>query len=171
MAAVVPTLTLIPFALLSLAPWSAPDAVSFALPLIMLAAVFFWSLRQPGSLSTIVVFLLGLLTDLVDDGALGYWALLYLIGHAIAVHAPVSPDQRRDGFFGWTAFAATVALVAAAGWIVASIYYLTPAPVVPLAAGTLLAAACYGPVSYLLAPIEQQVGLWGAVARPLEDVG
>lgn len=169
LAAVVPVLSILPFALLSLAPWSAPDAVNFALPLVMLAAVFFWSLRQPGSVPLVLVFLVGLLTDLVDDGALGYWALLYLIGTAVAIHVPVTAVLRRDGLLAWAIFAGAVALVVVAGWLVASLYYLAPVPFMPLLLGGALAIVAYGPVTYLLAPIEEQVGIWHAVAKPFKD--
>ncbi len=92
-------------------------------PAAALACVFFWSLFRPASMPAPVVFVLGLLTDLLGLGPLGVSVLILLITHGLALR------WRRfltaQGFLlVWPAFVAVGAGAAALGWLLNSVLTL-----------------------------------------------
>ncbi len=156
MAMAVPALSVLPFAVLAAMPWSAPDAIAFGLPLITLAAIHFWSVRAPALLPSTLVFVIGLLVDLVTDGPLGFWGFLYLVGHAFGAYVPVDPAAagrklERGGSF--LAFAAMLAVVTGFAWLIASVYFLLPFDLRPFVGGALLALVCWPMVAYVMEPL------------------
>jgi len=139
-------------------PWGAPASIALALPLIALGVIFFWGLRRPGQLPSPLVFLFGLLTDLASDGPLGFWALNFLIGYAVAVYGPVWNGGRRDGVAALLLFAATLLLVSVLSWVLSSLFFLKAMPLRPLMIGGVVAFGAYPVISYVLAPLERAVG-------------
>ncbi|MBB2177402.1 hypothetical protein [Gluconacetobacter johannae] len=97
--------------LLLSAPFDLPGQAEL-LPGVVLSAVFFWSVFRPASMSSPMVFLLGLLVDLLGFGPPGVMLLILLIVHGLGLSG-------RYGFarmhilllwavFGGVALAATV---------------------------------------------------------------
>ena len=68
-------------AVLVLAAAGLPGTPSL-MPAITLGAVFFWTIFRPAAMSAPVVFLLGLLQDLLGFGPLGVAVLVLLLAHA-----------------------------------------------------------------------------------------
>ena len=76
-----------------------------------LGAVYFWSVFRPGSMPAPIVFLLGLLLDLLTGAPIGGTSLILLIAHATALRARFT--LAREGFlFVWLVF---IAIAAGAG--------------------------------------------------------
>lgn len=105
--------------LLLAAPLGLPGQAQL-MPAAALACVFFWSVFRPGSMPPPVVFLLGLLADLLGLTPPGVSVLILLVTHGIAVR------WRRalagQGFLVvWLAFVAVAAGAAAVGWAMTSL--------------------------------------------------
>jgi rod shape-determining protein MreD len=145
-------------ALAACLPWGATEPVQFALPLLTMAVIFYWTINRRDQMPTPLVFLFGLFTDLATAGPLGYWALNFLIAVTIA-HYGI--DRYADGR-GWLTtlsfFAIAVSAVSAAGWLLSSLFFLRTMPARPLLQGGLIAIAAYPVISYLLTPINHLVG-------------
>lgn len=97
-------------------------------PAAAMACVFFWSLFRPSSMSPPIVFLLGLLADLLGLAPPGISILVLLVVHGLAVRWRVLASQ---GFLVvWLAFVAVAAGGAALGWLLTSLltFRLLPLP-------------------------------------------
>lgn len=80
-----------------------------------LACVFFWSLTRPASMTPPVVFLLGLLADLLGLTPPGVSVLILLAAHGLA--AGWRRVLSQQGFLAvWLVFAAVAAGAAALEW-------------------------------------------------------
>lgn len=115
-----------------------------------LACVFFWSLFRPGGMPPPVVFLLGLLCDLLGVTPLGVSVLTLLIAHGLA--AKWSRALAGQGFLRvWLAFVVVAAAAAALGWAATSLLSVL---VMPGAAALLqfgVAAGLYPALATMLA--------------------
>lgn len=153
----IPGLTSFLVALAACSPWGAPVPVQFALPLLTMAVIFYWTVRQPDLLPSPVVFILGLFTDIATAGPLGYWSLNYLIGLAIAAYGLGRFTEARGWIVATAFFAAAVFVVSAVGWLLSSLFLLRPMPVGPLLEGGGLAIAGYPFAILLLWPFDRLV--------------
>ena len=124
-------------ALIAALQWGLPPQDRFFLPMLPVIAVHFWSLRHPSLVPEWYVFAVGLVLDVLTHGPLGYWALVYLITHLLAVLSAPFADR---------GFTVRVALLAAAliavtltAWAIASVYFLEWLDVWPYVAGSGLA--------------------------------
>lgn len=98
----------------------------------VLGAVYFWSVFRPASLPSPLVFLIGLLLDLLTGAPLAVGCLILLLTHAIALNWRYF--LARQGFlFVWLVFTA----IAAGAWLLAYLLQmlltwqlLSPAPAV-----------------------------------------
>ncbi len=87
---------------------------------IALAAVFFWSLFRPASMPPAVVFMLGLLTDLLGFAPVGVGVLSLLMVHGLALRW--RRVLVRQGFVVvWLAFVAVAAGAASLQWVLTSL--------------------------------------------------
>ncbi|MBC7801141.1 MAG: rod shape-determining protein MreD, partial [Gemmatimonadaceae bacterium] len=85
------------------------------LPATGLACVFFWSVFRPASMPPPIVFLIGLLSDLLGLTPPGTSVLVLLIAHGLAVRARRVLAER--GFLQvWLVFIVVAAGAAALGW-------------------------------------------------------
>ncbi|GBQ24398.1 hypothetical protein ACLRDC_06405 [Gluconacetobacter sacchari] len=70
--------------LLLSAPFGVPGQAEL-LPGVLLSSVFFWSVFRPASMSSPIVFLLGVLVDLLGFGPPGVMLLVVLLVHGVAL--------------------------------------------------------------------------------------
>ena len=127
--------------LLLAAPLGLPGQAQLQ-PAAALACVFFWSLFRPASMPPPVVFVLGLLADLLGLAPLGASVLVLLVVHGLAVQwRRVLAEQ---GFLlVWLAFVAVAAGAAALGWAICSLLMLRLLPAGPVLFQFGLAAGLY----------------------------
>lgn len=91
-----------------------------AQPAVALACVFFWSVFRPGAMPPPVVFLLGVLADLLGQVPVGVSALTLLAAHGLATRA--RRWLARQGFLAvWLAFVVVAAAAAVLDWALASL--------------------------------------------------
>ncbi len=96
-------------------------------PAAALACVFFWSVFRPASMPPPVVFLLGLLSDLLGLGPLGAGIVILLVTHGLAVKA--RRVLAAQGFvLVWLVFIAVAAGAALLTWVLTGLLSLRLVP-------------------------------------------
>jgi rod shape-determining protein MreD len=115
---------------------------------VVFSCVFFWSLFRPASMPPPVVFLLGLLTDLLGYAPPGVGVLTLLITHGLALLWRRTLVQQ--GFLlVWLAFVCVIAGAAALQWAFTSLLEFRLLPPWPGVFQAMLGAGVYP----LLAPL------------------
>lgn len=149
-ARMVPGTTTMLFVLLSLLPFHVPSFGSIA-PAFALMAVFHWSVYRPDLLPPTIVFIAGLLLDLLNGTPyVGLSALVLLLVRTgvlsqrqVFSHRPFSILWL--GFFGAAVGAFTLE------WAFVSLMQVQALPPRPFIFQTLITTACFPIGSYLLA--------------------
>jgi rod shape-determining protein MreD len=109
---------------------------------VALACVFFWSLFRPGSMTPPMVFLLGLLVDLLGYAPPGVAVLVLLITHGLALRW--RRFLVRQGFLlVWLAFISIAAGASCVSWALVSLLTFTLLPPGPALFQAALSAGCY----------------------------
>lgn len=129
--------------LLAALPWALPGEIGYVLPLLPYLAIHIFVERGQAVIPDWLVFLAGLATDVLGQGPLGYWALVYLVGF-IAVRAITSERQPSAGG-RIVLLALTLSALVLVQWLVTTIYRLQLTDVMPL-----LGAAATALVLYIL---------------------
>ncbi|HET6390989.1 hypothetical protein [Hyphomicrobium sp.] len=119
------SLPVLSVALLSLAaalPWGLAAEDRFVLPLLPVIAIYHWTLDPDAWLPDWAIFLAGLMLDVLTQGPLGYWALVYLCAYAVAMLVSRRPAASALGRMATLAFA--IVAVTGFAWLLASLYFL-----------------------------------------------
>lgn len=128
-------------------------------PALSLIAVFHWAIFRPETMPAWLIFLLGLLHDLLSGAPLGFMVLVFVLMQGVCM------SQRRwflttSFAIGWLLFGLIAAGTALVGWLVAQLYLLAFIDPLPIALRALITIAVYPPVSWLLGRTERR--LWAA---------
>lgn len=136
---VVPSLTVLAVIVLAAVPWGSPPQLKLVLPVLPYVLIHLWSEHRPEALPEWATFLLGLTSDVLGQGPLGFWALIFLSGQWIALTSSrlLLPAARIPVFM------LTAALLAVLQWMVGSLYGLRLLEVEPLAIAAVAASAIY----------------------------
>ena len=127
--------------LLTLTPLGIADQAAL-LPAVTLACVYFWSLHRPVAMPPPVVFMIGLLFDLLGYLPLGVGVLSLLFVHGVALRWRGTLTGR--GFLtAWLAFAAVAACAALLGWALTALLSFRLLPVGPALFQAVLTIALY----------------------------
>ena len=121
---------------------------------VALSCVFFWSLFRPASMPPPLVFLLGLLTDLLGFAPPGIGVLSLLLLHGIAVRW--GRFLVRQGFVTvWLSFMFLSAAAAALQWALTSLLVFRLLPPAPGIFQAVLAAGLYPAIAVILTWVHQ----------------
>jgi rod shape-determining protein MreD len=149
----VPITSVVVLALVAALPFGLPSDVRFIMPLLPYTVIHYWAVRRPTLMPEWGVFLVGLGTDVLTNGPLGFWSLIFLIG-VVAVDATRDlPDWGAVG--RWIQFCATLLVLGLAAWLVTSIYFLELADWKPMAVALAMAALSYPLFGLLLRPLHR----------------
>lgn len=142
-------------------PWGLPVEDRFVLPLLPIVAIYYWTLDRKAWLPEWGVFLAGLMLDILSQGPLGYWALIYLVTYVAAVFA--SRLRLETAAARLAAFAGVIGAVTVFAWFVASLYFLQVLDWGPYVrgAGFAFLAAC------LIVVVRSAFGAGGEPRRPV----
>ncbi len=114
------------FALFSVVPVRMPDGLTVA-PFLSLMAVYYWTLYRPDLMPPVLIFLIGLVQDLIGGAYLGLTPLLLLGTYSFAL------SQRRL-FLGkpfaliWGGFLLVLLATSSLSWGAVSLIARTPVP-------------------------------------------
>lgn len=127
--------------LLTEAPFGFADQ-AVLLPAVTLGCVYFWSLFRPAAMLPPVVFLIGLLLDLLGYLPLGVGALTLLIVHGLALRW--RRTLTRQGFLAvWLAFGGFAIGATALSWALTALLGFRLLPVAPALFQAVLTTALY----------------------------
>ena len=154
-ADLLPLITAIAALVIDLLPISAASPVGVA-PSLLLVVAFYWSLHRPDLVSSLDLFCVGLLADLIGATPLGSTSLVLLTVRR-AVLIPQRPLLARSFLVAWLGFTATVLAVQLLRWIVMTFVYQSLFRLGPLAVEAGLTAALYPPIAALLTLIAHQL--------------
>jgi rod shape-determining protein MreD len=162
MSTILPALSVLFAVFATAVPWGLPANATFILPLVVVMMVFCWRALPGVTLSPVVAMLLGLLTDIMSGGPLGFWALLVLIASSAGTYARIFGVDREMGplWLIWTGLAAGLACF---GWLLASAFFLRWVDWWPIAFGAAASVALFPVVLKGLLWIER--GSLGLGAR------
>lgn len=133
--------------LLLCAPFGLPEQQAL-LPGATMASVFFWSVFRPASMPALVVFVLGLVYDLLSFSPPGIAILSLLIVHACGIGW--RHGLARQGFLlVWMVFLLVAASVIALDWVLMSAFSQRLMPPQPAFFEMALAAGLYPLLSAL----------------------
>jgi len=126
------------------------------LPAVTLACVYFWSLFRPAAMPPPVVFVLGLLLDLLGYLPVGVGILTLLVVHGLALRW--RRILTRLGFLPvWLAFAGFSIGAAALGWVLIAALSFRLVPVAPALFQAVLTAALYPALAILFVQAHRTV--------------
>jgi rod shape-determining protein MreD len=150
--ALVAALSVLGAALLAALPLGLGSEYRFLLPQVVYMVIHFWTVRYPVVLPEWTVFCAGLLLDVLTGGPLGFWALIYLVGQAIARQQSVLAANGR--VVRWALLAAAVIVLTLLEWVFASLYFLEWVDWQPFASGALTAILIYPFIAAALALLD-----------------
>lgn len=130
-----------------------PTGVPALVPATALPCVVFWSVFRPAAMSPPVVFLLGLLQDLLTLAPLGTGVVTLLVAHGLAVSW--RRFLARQGFaLVWLIFLGFAAGVAGAGYLLTALLNWTVPPLIPALHQAALTAGLYPLFALVLSRIH-----------------
>jgi rod shape-determining protein MreD len=136
--------------ILAAAPINLPSPV-FA---VAMPCVTFWSVFRPTAMMPPVVFLLGLLLDLLTFAPLGAGVLVLLVLHAVAIRFRYIL-VRQSFLTVWLGFCLAALGAACFYWALQSLLALRLPPIAPALHGALLACGLYPAIALILARIHE----------------
>lgn len=139
--------------LLSAVPVRLPE-FSVTAPILVLGAVFYWTIHRPDLLRPSALFVIGMLQDLVSGGPIGVSSLILVMLHWILL------NQRRlflAGTFGfmWFGFALTVFSALTLRWLVHSALDAAPMPVPPVVFQGLMTLALFPVLAWIFVRVHR----------------
>ncbi len=141
--------SVIALTVLSALPWGVAAESRFVLPLLPVVAIHYWVLRERADLvPEWFVFACGLLLDVLTNGPLGFWSMIYLFAYLLAT---VSLPWARDGALArWLLLLAALALLSVSAWLISSLYDVELADWRPFALGAVAAGLAHPLLALLL---------------------
>ena len=151
MSTILPALSVLLAVLATAVPWGLPADASFTLPLVVVMMVFCWRIMPDAVLPLTACMLLGLLTDVMSGGPLGFFALMALIAASIGglLRFTLEPRDLAPLWLIWSTLALTLGLL---GWLLGSLYFFRWIDWWPILFGTL--------TSIMLFPIVLRGLVW-----------
>jgi rod shape-determining protein MreD len=136
-------------------PLGIPDQ-AVLLPAVTLPCVYFWSLFRPAAMPPPVVFLIGLLFDLLGYLPIGVGVLTLLAVYGLALRW--RRFLTRQGFLQvWLVFAGFAVLAAALTWSLAALLLFRLLPVAPALFQAVLTIALYPALAVLFTRAHRSV--------------
>jgi rod shape-determining protein MreD len=142
MSTILPALSVLFAVLATAVPWGLPADATFVLPLVVVMMVFSWRVMPDAALPLSACMLLGLLTDVMSGGPLGFFALMTLIAASVSglLRFTLEPRDLWPLWLIWGALAVTLGIFS---WLLGSLYFLCWIDSWPILFGTLASIALF----------------------------
>lgn len=152
---VTPAVTTLALILLSVVPLEIPYFTRIT-PLLALTAVYYWGVYRPTLMPVVLVFLLGLLQDLLGGGIIGLTALVFVVVRQLSV------SQRRvlasnPFVVGWAGFALVAIGAEVFRWAISCAFFERLLSLGPVATSVALTVSLYPLFAWIFGRIEQRV--------------
>lgn len=150
-----PALTILLGVLVTAVPWGLPAMATFIPPLVVVMMVFCWRATPDAVLPPVAAMALGLLTDATTGGPFGFWAVMCLFASSIGFR--MRPTEVGQGVGRlWLAWIPTAAVLAALGWLLASLYFFRWVDWQPIAFGAAASVALFPAIYHLVRSFDQR---------------
>ncbi|MGL4396814.1 MAG: rod shape-determining protein MreD, partial [Hyphomicrobium sp.] len=116
-----PLVTIALLTLIAALPWGLPSDYRFFLPLLPAVAIHYWSVRRDDLAIEWLAFLSGLVLDVLTQGPLGYWSLIYLLSRVMGLQS-VRFSEAGQGV-RILLYALALVVTATAAWAISSLYF------------------------------------------------
>lgn len=133
-----------------------PTGVPALVAATVLPCVVFWSIFRPGAMSPPVVFLLGLLHDLLTLAPLGTGIVTLLVAHGLAVSWGRFL-ARQSFLFVWLCFLGFAAGAAALGYVLTGLLNWLVPPLAPALHQAALTAGMYPLFAFVLTRVHRMM--------------
>ncbi len=140
-AIMVPVLVTLLCVVATVMPYGSLQGIPLA-PMFPLAAIYFFVLTRPTLMTPLGIFAIGLTQDLITGGPIGLWILVYEAAFVVTSMQRVFFVGRPAGE-AWLGFIFVVSLSAAIIWSLASMFYQTAIPLVPIIGQMMVTALVY----------------------------
>lgn len=152
-----PVLSVAVLTLVAALPWGLAAEDRFVLPLLPVIAIYRWTLDADAWLPEWVIFLTGSTLDVLTQGPLGYWALVYLFAYVVALFA--SHVAVGNAIGRMALLAGAIVAVTGFAWLLASLYFLQMLNWEPYARSALVTIAA----ALLIVPV---LGIFRSISKP-----
>ncbi len=151
--ATLPGIQVLFLVLLSVVPTGIPY-FSVVTPLLAMIGVYYWSVYRPDLMPTPLVFVFGVLLDILSGGPVGLMALLLLLVHGICV------SQRqvlatKSFYVGWFGFITVAVGANVIGWVIVCAFFQSLLSPVPVLIQVTVTIALYPLLAHLFGRSEQ----------------
>lgn len=127
------------------------------IPHLTLIGVYYWSVFRPGLMPIWLVFIIGVLQDVLSGGPLGMTALL-LIMVRLLVSLQGRKFLERDFLFSWLIFGFVAIVFGLCAWMLASFYNKMPSGTLESLGQVILTIAIFPPLYWMLGAVRKR--LW-----------
>ena len=108
------------FVLVTVVPFPIPGYAAIV-PMLALAAVFFWAIHHPGLLPPVVVFAIGLVQDILTGALVGSGAVVLLLVYAVIVSQRMF-FRNKSFLVVWLGFVVVALGAGALNWLFAATF-------------------------------------------------
>jgi rod shape-determining protein MreD len=145
---IIPCLTILMLIILMVLPYNLP-LISDIMPFLTLIGVYYWSVFKPEYLPIWVVFILGVLQDILMGSPLGLMPFLLIIVQQF-IFFQGRQFLERDFIFNWFVFVILVIGFSSLSWGITSLYFRALLDYWDIIGQILMTIAFYPVISWLL---------------------
>ncbi|HCX68532.1 rod shape-determining protein MreD [Parvibaculum sp.] len=91
-------------------------------PAFPLMAIYYWAVVKPEMFPPVAVLAVGLMFDLLSGGAIGLWALVYVVTYAVVISQRMLLVNAPFSAF-WIGFLATAVFAGFLAWVIVSVIH------------------------------------------------
>jgi len=146
--AIIPFFTILFLIIIMVLPYNIP-LIGDIMPFLTLIGVYYWSVFKPELLPVSVVFILGLLQDILLGSPLGFMSLLLVVVQQL-IFFQGRQFLERDFLFNWFVFVMLVIGFGTLSWAIASLYFRVFLDYWSIIGQILLTIAFYPVITWML---------------------
>lgn len=153
---VLPFISILFLIIIMVLPYNMP-LIGDIMPFLTLIGVYYWSVFKPELVPVSVVFVLGLLQDILLGSPFGLMSLLLVIVQQF-IFSQGRQFLERDFLFNWFVFVMIVIGFGALSWAITSLYFRVFLDFVDVLGQILLTIAFYPLITWVLGLIRKTIG-------------
>jgi rod shape-determining protein MreD len=150
---IVPSLTILFFMIIMVLPYKIP-IIGEVMPFLTMMGVYYWSVFKPEMLPISVVFILGIIQDVLLGSPFGLMPLLLIIIQQF-IYIQGRQFLERDFIFNWFVFVMVVFGFGILSWGITSLYFRTALDFLSILAQISLTIALYPVITWLLGIVRK----------------
>ncbi len=152
---VLPSLSILVLMIIMVLPYKS-SLISDIMPFLTLIGVYYWSVFKPRMLPVVVVFILGVLQDILLGSPIGLMPLLLIVVQQF-VFFQGRQFLERDFIFNWVVFVMLVMGYGLLYWAITSLYYKTLLAYLDILGQIFLTIAFYPIITWILGLIRKVI--------------